>query len=105
MPDKNEISEAEFVAACRTVITVFAGGWWRNNAVLAGSIKRPTAMASAAFDCQSAAKYCGFGRTRFRQLVTSGVFPQPILIEGQKRWLAKDLDESLRRRAREQGRK
>jgi predicted DNA-binding transcriptional regulator AlpA len=46
-------------------------------------------------DCQTAAKYCGFGRTRFRQLVASGVFPPPVTIEGRKRWLAKDLDVSL----------
>ncbi len=75
-----------------------------------GSVKprpttRPMAPVSAAMDCLAAAKYCGFGRTRFRQLVASGAFPQPIIIEGQKRWLAKDLDELLLRRAREQRRR
>jgi predicted DNA-binding transcriptional regulator AlpA len=60
-----------------------------------GAIKQSTAAAAAAMDCQTAAKYCGFGRTRFRELVAAGVFPQPITIEGRKRWLASDLDGSL----------
>ncbi len=101
MPDKSEISEAEFVAACRTVITVFANGWWKSNTIAAGPIKHPSAIPSAAMDCQAAAKYCGFGRTRFRQLVAGGVFPQPVTIEGRKRWLAAELDASLVRLRRE----
>jgi predicted DNA-binding transcriptional regulator AlpA len=101
MPDKNEISEAEFVAACRTVITVFAGGWWKTNGMAAGPIKHPTNTQTAAMDCQTAAKYCGFGRTRFRQLVAGGVFPQPVTIEGRKRWLAAELEVSLVRLRRE----
>jgi predicted DNA-binding transcriptional regulator AlpA len=60
-----------------------------------GAVKPSTAAAVAAMDCQTAAKHCGFGRTRFRELVAAGVFPQPVTIEGRKRWLASDLDASL----------
>lgn len=106
MRNESDISEQDFVVACCTVVTVLAGNLWNSNRTTGERIKRSATAPSAAMDCPTAAKYCGFGRTRFRQLVTEGVFPQPILIEGQKRWLAKDLDESLRRRAREQrGRK
>lgn len=101
----SDISEQDFVAACCTVATVLAGNMWNSNRTTEGRLKRPATALAAAMDCQTAAKYCGFGRTRFRQLVAGGTFPQPIVIEGQKRWLAKDLDESLRRRAREQQRR
>jgi hypothetical protein len=97
MPDKNHISEAEFVSACSTVAAVIASAWWNERANVGTPMKRPSAAIAAAMDCQTAAKYCGFGRTKFRQLVSSGIFPRPVIIEGRKRWLAKDLDGALAR--------
>jgi hypothetical protein len=97
MPDDPEITQAEFIAACCTVATVLANGWWKNTSLAGQTLKRPGTAIAAAMDCQTAARYCGFGRTKFRQLVSSGVFPPPVTIEGRKRWLAKDLDAALTR--------
>jgi predicted DNA-binding transcriptional regulator AlpA len=95
MRDKSGISHEDFIAACCTVATVLGDGWWNSVSSAGEPVKRSAAGISAAMDCQTAAKYCGFGRTRFRQLVAGGVFPSPVTIEGRKRWLAKDLDTAL----------
>lgn len=95
MSPKRDISHEDFVSACCTVATILAGGWWNQVRTTGRVIKRPAQAPSAAMDLQRAAKYCSFGRTKFRQLVVEGVFPQPVTIEGLKRWLAKDLDAAL----------
>lgn len=105
MPDKTEIAREDFIAACCTVAAVLADGWWHSARMPGESVKRPGPESAAAMDCQAAAKYCGFGRTKFRELVAGGVFPQPVTIEGRKRWLARDLDVSLVRMGREQHRR
>lgn len=97
MRSKSDISQTDFVAACCTVAAVLADGWWQTSRGSIGPIKRLESAASAALDCQAAAKHCGFGRTRFRELVAAGVFPAPVTIAGRKRWLARDLDLSLMR--------
>lgn len=102
MATNSEISQADFIAACCTVATVLADGWWKEARVAAEPIKRPAATLSAALDCQTAAKYCGFGRTKFRELVASGLFPRPVTIEARKRWLVKDLDLALAKLAKQQ---
>jgi hypothetical protein len=103
MADKSEISHEDFIAACCTVAAVVADGWWQSTQATGSRLKRPSAVASsAAMDCQSAAKYCGFGRTRFRELVAGGVFPEPVTVEGRKRWLTTDLDRALARLRKEQ---
>ena len=95
MSPKREISHEDFVSACCTVAMILAGGWWNQARTTGRVIKRPSQVPSAAMDLQRAAKYCGFGRTRFRQLVAAGVFPEPVMIEGQKRRLLKKLDAAL----------
>jgi predicted DNA-binding transcriptional regulator AlpA len=93
---EREISRSDFITACCTVAAVLANGAWQKLGFAHGPVKEGVpAGATAAMDLQTAAKFCGFGRTRFRELVDSGVFPQPVMIEGRKRWLAKDLQAAL----------
>ncbi len=101
MRGNRDISQEEFIDALCVVAAVLGDGLWQNARMPSSTVRRPgTATTSAALDCVSAAKHCGFGRTRSRELVADGVFPQPITIEGRKRWLVKDLDLSLSRVAR-----
>lgn len=100
MREQDDISESDFVAACCTVATVLAGNLWGSRRTAGPPVKRSKVATAAAMDCVSAAKHCGFGRTRFRELVAEGIFPEPVTIEGVKRWLAKDLDASLLQIAR-----
>lgn len=98
MSPRKEISQEDFVAALCTVATVVGGGLWNQAQGTTGrSMKRPAQAPAAAMPCQAAARYCGFGRTRFRELVAAGVFPKPKPVEGRKRWLKKDLDAALAR--------
>ena len=43
-------------------------------------------------DLERAAAYVGFGRTKFQDLVETGVMPQPVDIDGSPRWDRMDLD-------------
>jgi predicted DNA-binding transcriptional regulator AlpA len=101
---QSQVSHSEFVGACSTVAAVMADAWWR-SARQSLDPKRSNAQGlAAAMNCAAAAKHCGFGRTKFRELVASGAFPQPVTIDGCKRWLAKDLDAALVRLGKGRGR-
>lgn len=100
LEDSKFITQSEFVTACCTVTAVLADGVWHKfGPARVGDRDLSLSSGVAAMDVQAAAKYCGFGRTRFRELVDSGVFPRPVTIEGRKRWLAKDLDAALSKMA------
>lgn len=43
-------------------------------------------------DCERAASYVGFGKTKFLELVESGVMPGPLDIGGSPRWDRVELD-------------
>jgi predicted DNA-binding transcriptional regulator AlpA len=101
---KRDISQDEFIDALCIVAAVLGDGLWQNARMPSATVKRPgDASPVGALDCERAAKYCGFGRTRFRQLVSTGIFPPPIIIERRKRWLTKDLDISLARLRKSRG--